>query len=886
MRTVQIYIGREVTDIDCIRVTFTLDGQTQTINVPRIDFLNGRPEYLYNADLTEGDYIITEDGDYITTETGDYLITEQSVFTPAIQIFWDGTQWIIEIIINGVTYTYTSSSDVYYPYLSNWETAEGSPELEYLVTSPCTDLKYERIELFDDEKINITLNVQNLSDISKTFTDFSQSFTVPGSNVNNQIFEHFYQNDVDGTIDHNLKRPAFIEIDFVPFRTGVISLEKANMKNGLVDNYSISFYGQLTSLKDIFGETKINQLDLSALGFTYNATNVQNRITDTATDYDVRFPLISNDSLWTYADGGTYDITTNGGSIEYTELFPAVKVARLFDAMQNDFNLTFVGSFFSDDRFTKLFLEAKNAQLMSFKTQGQIIDFLSRINFVLGNNPYSPADYVSVPENTVTITTLEYVTRQEIGFSVSTKTSAETAYLDVFKNGSFDRTYEILTTGTVPNYISHLDYVGGDIVYSFQVRADAPMTIEIVVIYSIRTLIENQQFTNESFVTTQPNVLTGNLDVRNYLPDMKVTDFFSGIMRQFNMTCVGIAERQFQILPLEEWYNNGATIDVTEYMDAETADISKVPLFRNIGFRYQQSESFANRNFFAISNSEYGNTNNVFSYDGGDYIIEQPFENLLFVEAVGTTITDTAILGYFLNQNYQSYIPKPTLLYINENTGTLPVPIKFYNGTTNVNLTNYTLFGQDVEVNGVNYSLNFGADNSIILKETIQNGLFATYYFNYLSNLYNLKQRLTTVKAMLPLSVITNIQLNDRLVIRDKRYIINDIKMELTTGEATLTLYNDFRDINLQNYRIVDSGLNVVFFVFVYREGNNSATITRTPTGMTLSTNTINWVGDDREPKVVAGTVSVNTSGLPRRFTVTTTYVNGAQLFNYVIQEA
>ena len=887
MRTVQIYIGREVTDIDCIRVTFTLDGQTQTVDVPRIDFLNGRPEYLYNADLTEGDYIITEDGDYITTEDGDYLITEQSVFTPAIQIFWDGTQWIIEIVVNGVTYTYTSSSDVYYPYLSNWEVSEESPELEYLVTSPCTDLKYERIELFDDEKINITLNVQNLSDISKTFTDFSQSFTVPGSNVNNQIFEHFYQNDVDGTIDHNLKRPAFIEIDFVPFRQGVISLEKANMKNGLVDNYSISFYGQLTSLKDIFGETKINQLDLSALGFTYNATNVQNRITDTATDYDVRFPLISNNRLWTYADGNvTTDITTNGGSIEYTELFPAVKVARLFDAMQNDFNLTFVGSFFSDDRFTKLFLEAKNAQLMSFKTQGQIIDFLSRSNIAVGNNPYSPADYVSVPENTVTITTLEYVTRQEITFSVSTKTSAETAYLDVFKNGSFDRTYEILTTGTVPNYISHINYVGGDIVYSFEVRADAPMTIELVVIYSIGTLIDNLFDTNVSFVTTQPNVLTGNLDVRNYLPDMKVTDFFSGIMRQFNMTCVGIAERQFQILPLEDWYNNGATIDVTEYMDAEAADVSKVPLFRNIGFRYQQSESFANRNFFAISNSEYGNTDNVFSYDGGDYIIEQPFENLLFVEAVGTTITDTAILGYFLNQNYQSYIPKPTLLYINENTGTLPVNIKFYNGTTNVNLTNYTLFGQDVEVNGVNYSLNFGADNSIILKETIQNGLFATYYFSYLSNLYNLKQRLTTVKAMLPLSVITNIQLNDRLVIRDKRYIINDIKMELTTGEATLTLYNDFRDINLQNYRIVDSGLNVVLFIFVYREGNNSATITRTPAGMTLSTNTINWVGDDREPKVVAGTVSVNTSGLPRRFTITTTYVNGTQLFNYVIQEA
>ena len=339
MRTVQIYVGRDVTDLDCIRVTFTLDGETQTVDVPRIDYLNDRPEYQYNADFTEGDYIVTEDGEYITTENNVYLITENSIYTPSIHIYWDGTEWNIEIIVNGITYAYCSTSDVYYPFLSDWTLCDEGSELEYLITQECRDLKYERLELFNDEKINVTLSVQNISDISKTFSDFSQSFTVPGSNQNNKIFEHFYQNDVDSTIDHNLRRPAYIEIDFVPFRQGVISLERANLKNGLVDNYSISFFGQLTSLRDIFGETKINQLDLSSLGFTYNATNVQNRITDTATDYDVRFPLISNNRLWTYADGGTYDITTDGGSVEYTELFPAVKIARIFDAIQTYFGV-------------------------------------------------------------------------------------------------------------------------------------------------------------------------------------------------------------------------------------------------------------------------------------------------------------------------------------------------------------------------------------------------------------------------------------------------------------------------------------------------------------------------------------------------------------------
>jgi len=50
-----------------------------------------------------------------------------------------------------------------------------------------------KIELFEDEQINVTSSVQNINDISKVFTDFSQSFTVPASTVNNEIFKHFYQ---------------------------------------------------------------------------------------------------------------------------------------------------------------------------------------------------------------------------------------------------------------------------------------------------------------------------------------------------------------------------------------------------------------------------------------------------------------------------------------------------------------------------------------------------------------------------------------------------------------------------------------------------------------------------------------------------------------------
>ena len=65
-----------------------------------------------------------------------------------------------------------------------------------------------RIELFDDEKISINSSVQNASDISKVYTDFSQSFTIPANDHNNAIFSHWYENSIDGGYDARQRKKA------------------------------------------------------------------------------------------------------------------------------------------------------------------------------------------------------------------------------------------------------------------------------------------------------------------------------------------------------------------------------------------------------------------------------------------------------------------------------------------------------------------------------------------------------------------------------------------------------------------------------------------------------------------------------------------------------
>ena len=108
----------------------------------------------------------------------------------------------------------------------------------------------EVFELFEDENISINSSIQNINDISKVFTDFSQSFTVPATKNNNIIFKHWYENSLDSGFNATKRKDAYIELDTLTFRKGKIQLEKASYKKGSVDNYTLTFFGSLISLKD------------------------------------------------------------------------------------------------------------------------------------------------------------------------------------------------------------------------------------------------------------------------------------------------------------------------------------------------------------------------------------------------------------------------------------------------------------------------------------------------------------------------------------------------------------------------------------------------------------------------------------------------------------
>ena len=712
-----------------------------------------------------------------------------------------------------------------------------------------TELEFSRLELFNDEKITVSSTIQNISDISKIFTDYSQGFTIPCSPTNNAIFQHFYQNDVDATIDYQNRYNAYIEVDTILFRRGKIQLEKTNLKNGQPDSYSVTFYGAGVSLKDFFAEDKLSQLDYSTLDHDYTNQEVYERVTidSSTTDYNVRYPLITSNRVWQfgssfplqpgnlpnwyeYPASNVNDIGHNAGEIVYTELFPAVRVASIFDLIESKYQITFNGIFLASDLFRKAFLLYKNKESYHYTNNPVELDFTSSSGalasaFNTTTNSFTRIELDTT--NTVNHTLYYSVT--------SLSVSPSDYFIDLYRNGVYSSTRSATTTysGTTFQYS---EYVNENEIITFKIRSYYAITIGIDFTYRRTEITNPGVFSIVTGTAVSTATTTSFTDLAGLAPDMKISDFISGICKEFNLTVYSNTKNVFTFDPIQYWYSKGIIRDITQFTDVTSIEIERMKLYKSIEFKYQDSECMLNKYFLESPlNADahgYGNVKIGWNYDGGEYKIESPFENLLH-----NNFGNNLQVGYCLNKELAPYIPKPVLLYMNKKT-TLTSGHIHWDGQANI--TTYVPFGQDSEIlfetGTIPLTLNFGEEISSFYLENNPNTIYALYYRSYLVNLYNPKNRLVKVKTILPVSLLTQLQLNDRLIIRDKRYMINEMQSDLTTGDVSFTLISDFAQV--KPIKLVDTPTgtgNTLRFSILFTNGATQVRVGKSAGDVTLS---------------------------------------------------
>ena len=659
-------------------------------------------------------------------------------------------------------------------------------------------LEFDRVELFADEKISVTSSIQNINNIGATYSDFSQTFTVPATKNNNKIFKHWYENSLDTQFSTLVKADAYIELDTIPFRIGKIQLESCDIKNGQPQSYSITFIGNLGNLKDKFAGKFLKDLPTAGYDFEYTADIVKEKVVANTTSDDVMFPLISSDRYWNYESAldPSNNISNTLYAIRFNELFPAIRLQSIFNMIENDFNVNLQGTtenpstFLTDARFINAYLYLKNAETFKIKSELNQINFNTSTNFPINGWSFS------LGSDALTYAIPGTFRASEVSLSVTTTTTNVNYSIIVYKDGILYNTVpcsniSILTnTFDLISYTTNIPSNAGQ--FKFYIESENTLVFTSELTVSVTAV-------GDAFATqSTAQITSAELYIKNYFPEIKIEDFFSGVLKMFNLTCYSTDGINYTIDTIENYYATGNIIDLTKYVKSDSINLTRVKTYKKINFLYDKSESLVNVGFNSNAGIEYGSLyyENIPKTDGEEYSIKLPFEDLNF-----NNLKDKLQVGYCLKTDLQKYIPKPIILYdYNPTALTSLTDTDFWfntvlTGGTSTQHTSYKAFGQELLTGGITYSLNFPEQQSTLTNEVVFNSLYQTYYSNYISNIFNYRARLIKVSAILPISVLTSLKLNNRVIIRDKRYIINSFTTDLTTGEASFELLTDLRTL-------------------------------------------------------------------------------------------
>jgi len=701
-----------------------------------------------------------------------------------------------------------------------------------------------RVDLFKDETISITDSIQNISDISKVFTPFSQQFSLPASSVNNKLFKHYYNFDIQDGFDARFQVTARIEINQVPFRSGKIRLDGVSMKNNLPYAYKVIFFGEPSSLNDTFGDEDLSSLNaLSAYDILYTGddfldafkTGLQsstNPATTTA-NRNIVVPLILLENYYTYDTPATTRLDIATFPNLKTDLKPAIKLKRIIEAIQTQYDLTFnmtdihldefvlaedgsivldeagnpvvqegastdVKTFFGSDMFDELYLwlHRENSPISAPETDPPIfgIDTTTKnikrtfadYTYVSGSGDYLTADKLVVNSGdsyTVRLVLNPSATNSTGEIIVKDKLTNELLYYKnnvAFVSGAPQTiTIRALTSGTLSSRTYDLEFrINCDINVTFAASATDALNIA-------------KNGASISYYSSAAFSLGSNIFIQDYLPKMKVIDFLTGLFKMFNLVAyTKLYDSTIYIETFDDYMTKGVSRDITSYVDINASTIDRPVPFNQVNFKYSDPVTQTSLRFINQFSLVFGDLNYSApeKYDGQAFNQEVPFERSVLINLIDNSgdVTNN-VIGWWVDAEGKPALGSPYIFFnrVVDQSGVGGFPV------TNLSITQYNAPSNvsSLATAGVgNHTLNFGAEFDEFNGDINTNSLFERFYKQYIVQTFEQNGRIIKVSAQLPISFMLNYSVNDVIVINAQEYYINSIRMNLATGKSELEL--------------------------------------------------------------------------------------------------
>ena len=671
-----------------------------------------------------------------------------------------------------------------------------------------------KLELFDDESIDLVVKTKDSRDINKVFSDFVKGFSVPASDRNKYLLNFRYEKNLMPAYSRYVG--AIILIDGVEFKSGYLQASELKTNSNGDGYLKLTFFTGLKELKEIIGDDLIADLDFSGHQYKWDENTAVRFLSraDTMTDFgndSLTMPLVSNTRVWTVGDGSSNDITTSAGAVNVSELERAFKVQDLCTLIVKkyfvDRGLTaplwlWTNTINYEDVYIFLNLGKENINTnkllknsKSFTKTG--VDYMS-----LTYNPSYFGKWINITKNS-NFNNISFVKINVDLFGLLDYDTLDRIQNDVTVNIEYQGSSDIQFMSGTPDANGNLSLTINMLnklmdVTAFRLSISGENNIKYdsfnVDVYAYSIALGTQKLSKTETLTSSEKEYYYNI-ARGF-GDYKVIDFLKGL---FSLNNIVVQERinGVDFLTREQAINANPQFEDVSQNVSNLIDYNEVikreqPAYKTFSFSFKESKYFRNVAYRSVAGKEFGSE--VFEtgdqYSKEVYEVEVEFNVLPYFVMTGTTNLVTSYL--FETNGTRSKGSVPTLIcvgysrhYVRDDNN-LPISLYFRSGSV---ANFFQWYSRPSNASG-NYAITFDRTVDVETGIPAQNTLF-DYYKKDVGNITDESVFFHDFNINVEPSVFLTLNANKNILIRGEKHLIEEINVNLKNGKGRMTTFNN-----------------------------------------------------------------------------------------------
>lgn len=242
---------------------------------------------------------------------------------------------------------------------------------------------WRELDLYDELSISVIIQETDITNVETRRSPYSKTFPIPGTQNNNDFFEHFYE--VNGTgFDPLTRKQCVVQYRGTDIFKGYLRLNAVNILGPRIE-YEVYILSEITDFSSLIADKTLRELNWAYLNHQQNYNAVVQSWSADGSDTNglfggkILYPLIHYGYYYQTDSGdttpfkfaissGTTGMNYSGSSIPPNYFKASIRVHEVIQNIFRDTGYNIVSDFFRSDYFRSIYMDTGVNGLLGVET--------------------------------------------------------------------------------------------------------------------------------------------------------------------------------------------------------------------------------------------------------------------------------------------------------------------------------------------------------------------------------------------------------------------------------------------------------------------------------------------------------------------------------------